>query len=569
MLPKGTGIIFLAIFSPPLSKTCNFRHQFYKNPEIEMRSVNIIILLFFFSANLISQPAVDSILRQLDKTLERKEDFFNRKYQSINQLKSTLVEVDPNNLDLLFNLNHNLFKEYGSFIYDSAFHYAARMQQLAFETGDPEKINISRMKMSFVLLSSGMFNEALDTLRRVDPTIMGNKQKVEYFDLMGRAFYDMAEYANDRYFEPLYKSRGNQSTRKAIRFADPGNYQHWASRALLHFKSNQLDSALYYYRKVLGDFDVSLHQKAMIYASMADCSLKTGDTLDAISYLANSAINDIKSVVTETIALRNLANVLYHLGYIRAAHRYIVLANNDASFYGARQRSFQISGVLPIIEGEKLELIEKQKKQLELYVIFLAILTGLIIFSLIVIFKQLTNLKRARAAILEANNNLKSLNETLKEANKIKEEYIAYYFNISTNYVDKLEYLKQTINRNLDNKRYSNISQTLGKLVIKKEREQLFRNFDKIFLSIFPDFVEGFNALFEKKDQVQLSEQGDMNTDLRIFALIRMGIYENEKIAKILNFSINTIYSYKNRIKKRSVVPNNEFEDRIMEIKSV
>jgi DNA-binding NarL/FixJ family response regulator len=132
-----------------------------------------------------------------------------------------------------------------------------------------------------------------------------------------------------------------------------------------------------------------------------------------------------------------------------------------------------------------------------------------------------------------------------------------------------LEHLKENIGRNLENKRYSVISQSLNKLVIKKERDQLFQHFDKIFLSIFPDFVEGFNALFNPEDHVQLTTQGAMNTDLRIFALIRMGIIENEKIAKILNFSINTIYSYKNRIKKRSIVPNNEFEERIMDIKSV
>jgi len=188
---------------------------------------------------------------------------------------------------------------------------------------------------------------------------------------------------------------------------------------------------------------------------------------------------------------------------------------------------------------------------------------------LITIFKQLTKLKGARAEIMEANGNLKSLNDTLKEANKIKEEYIAYYFNISTNYVDKLEHLKESILRNLDNKRYENIDHALSKLVIKKERDQLFHNFDKIFLSIFPDFVDGFNALFDEENRVYLTDQGAMNTDLRIFALIRMGILENEKIARILNFSINTIYSYKNRIKKRSLVPNNEFEERIMEIKSV
>lgn len=534
-----------------------------------MRPRYIIFLFFFITQSSFSQPAIDSVLRELDGVIDQKQDYYALKYQSINKLRSRLEGIAPENRDARFLLYRDLFREYGSFIYDSAFHYASRMQNLAFKTGDEDMINTSRMKMSFVLLSSGMFREALDTLQQINPESLSPHGKVEYFDLMGRSYYDMAEYANDPFFAPKYISEGNRFTRNVIRYSDPANYQHWASLALLHLKQNQLDSALYYYRKVVHNFNLSLHQKAMMYASMADCSLQTGDTLNAIEYLANSAINDIKSVVTETIALRNLANVLYYLGHIKAAHKYIVLANNDARFYGARQRVFQISGVLPIIEGEKLDLIEKQKKQLELYLIFLAILSALIIFSLIVIFKQLTGLKKARVAILEANNNLKSLNDTLKEANKIKEKYIAYYFNISTNYVDKLEYLKETITRNLENKRYSNISQSLGKLVIKKEREQLFRNFDKIFLSIFPDFVDGFNALFEKEDQIELSDHGAMNTDLRIFALIRMGISENEKIAKILNFSINTIYSYKNRIKKRSTVPNNEFEDRIMEIKSV
>lgn len=534
-----------------------------------MRTSIIFFLFFMASLSLQSNPLTDSILGELDDVIEQKQDYFNKKYETIDVLKTKLSALSEDESEKMFAVYQELFNAYGSFIYDSAFSYATKMQKLAFKTGSQEMIDVARMKMSFVLLSSGMFHEALDTIRRIEPESLDNLEKVEYYDLMGRAFYDMAEYANDTYFTPIYRKKGNWSTRQAIRFSNPQNYQHWASRALLNMRTNRLDSALIFYQKVLNDFNVSMHQKAMLYASMAEIQLVNGDTTSAIHLLASAAINDIKSVVTETIALRNLANVLYHRGLVRDAHKYIVLANDDAGFYGARQRSFQISGVLPIIEGEKLDLIEKQKKQLELYVIFLILLTALIIFSLIVIFKQLTRLKKARTTIIETNNNLKGLNATLKEANKIKEEYIAYYFNISTNYVDKLEYLKESISRNLDNKRYTNINQSLNKLVIKKERDQLFQNFDKIFLSIFPDFVDGFNALFDEQEHVHLTDQGAMNTDLRIFALIRMGINENEKIARILNFSINTIYSYKNRIKKRSIVPNNEFEERIMAIKSV
>lgn len=533
-----------------------------------MRSIYITILIFFSTLTIFGNTSIDSVLQSLDEVIAERHVFYGEKYQTIDLLRNRLSSADRNNDALLFDINLALFDEFGSFVYDSAFYYATQLQSLAFNSGNQDLISISKMKMSFVLLSSGMFHEALDTLNSINTLNLDANKKVEYFDLKARAYFDMAEYANDPYFAPIYKAKGLEFTRKAIQFTHPEKYQKWASMALLNLKSKRLDSALVYYKKVLSDFDVSMHQKAMVYASMADCSLEAGDTLVAISYLAESGINDIKSVVTETIALRSLANVLFHLGAVKEAHQYIVLANEDAGFYGARQRAFQISGVLPIIEGEKLDLIEKQKKQLELYVIFLALLAALIIFSLVVIFKQLTGLKKARVAILEANNNLKQLNGNLKEANKIKEEYIAYYFNISTNYVDKMEHLKESISRNLENKRYGNIDQSLSKLVIKKERDQLFQNFDKIFLNIFPDFVDGFNALFEEENRVYLSEQGAMNTDLRIFALIRMGIFENEKIAKILNFSINTIYSYKNRIKKRSIFPNNEFEEKIMEIKS-
>jgi len=534
-----------------------------------MRLKYIIILVFIVLKAGYSNTTIDSILRKLDKTIEQREDFLKLKMKRTGILKAELKKVKSSDFIEYFRLNQQLFDEYSSFIYDSAFHYAMQLQATARKANNQQMNAVASLKLSFVLFSSGMFHEALDTLKSINVSALTGKQLVEYYDYKSRAYYDMAEYAGDPFFAPNYRNLGNKYTQLAIEHASPDNYQKWASTALLHLRLNNFDSALYYYKKVINDFDLTLHLEAMMFASMAQSSLETGDTIMAINYLAKSAINDIKSVVTETIALRNLAIILYQRGYLKQAHKYIILANEDARFYGARQRAFQISGILPLIEGEKLTLTEKQKSHLETYLIILTALSLIVIFSLMVIFNQLTKLKKARQEIVEANKSLSALNESLRESNKIKEEYIAYYFNISTSYVDKLELLKDSIERNLDNKRYANISQSLSKVVIKKEREKLFQNFDKIFLSIFPDFVEKFNDLFNEADKVALGENGSMNTDLRIFALIRMGINENEKIAKILNFSINTIYSYKNRIKTRSLVANNEFEEKIMEIKSV
>ncbi|NCA84113.1 MAG: hypothetical protein EOM83_00890 [Clostridia bacterium] len=529
----------------------------------------LISSIIFVSISLYSQPN-DTLLLQLDKMILQKENFRNQKYHQIGQLKSQLTEARlTKDLEQEYQLCQQLFDEYGSFIYDSAFHYAMCMQELAHASGQPEKIVTARLNMSFVLLSSGMFREALDTLRSIDPGYLTNDQQVTWYNHQARANYDMAEYASDPYFTPNYTSRGNAFIRKAIAAADSATYRKWVLMALLNLNKGKIDSARFFYHKVLDQFEISTHEKAMIYASLAILDLKETDTSAAIGNLARSAMSDIRAVVTETIALRNLATLLYRQGNMLQAYNYILDANNDAGFYGARQRTFQISEVLPLIEGEKLKLTENQNQQLQLYVIFLAILAALVLASLLVIINQLVKLRKARETILQANLNLKALNETLSEANKIKEEYIAYYFNISTTYVDKLELLRDSLQRNIDNRRYENLQQAVDKLNIKKERLLLFQNFDKIFLSIFPDFVEGFNALFKPEDQVELTEDGAMNTDLRIFALIRMGITENEAIAKILNFSINTIYSYKNRIKTRSIVTNNEFEDYIMAIRSV
>ncbi len=534
-----------------------------------MRLKYSIILVFFLFMAGRANTTIDSVLGQLDATIKHRNDFYKLKQQQIGKFRAELQKIDEKDHVEFFRLNHLLFDEYSSFIYDSAFHYAKQMQVAAEGANDAELKAIAALDISFVLFSSGMFHEALDTLNSININALSAVQQVEYYDYKSRAYYDMAEYAGDPFFAPAYRKQGNHYTQKAIELASPDSYQKWASTALLHLRQNRYDSALFYYQKVIDEFELTLHQEAMMLASMAQSSLAIGDTVMAINYLAKSAINDIKSVVTETIALRNLAIVLYQLGYLKEAHSYIILANEDAKVYGARQRAFQISGILPLIEGEKLGLTEKQKSQLEIYLIILALLSVVVFFSLVIIFSQLTKLKKVRQKIVEANQSLSGLNENLRESNKIKEEYIAYYFNISTSYVDKMEQLKDSIERNLDNKRYANINQALSKVVIKKEREKLFQNFDKIFLSIFPDFVERFNELFDDENKLKLSDNGSMNTDLRIFALIRMGINENEKIAKILNFSINTIYSYKNRIKTRSLIPNNEFEDKIMEIKSV
>ena len=146
---------------------------------------------------------------------------------------------------------------------------------------------------------------------------------------------------------------------------------------------------------------------------------------------------------------------------------------------------------------------------------------------------------------------------------------IGYFFNIHSDYIEKIDRLKRSIEKKVKEKRYEEVLMALNRLNPGSERENLSHSFDKVFLNIFPGFVQDFNALFDEALQVHLNEGQLLNSELRIFALIRMGIHDTEKIAKILDYSINTIYNYKARIKSKSILPNDEFENRIMEIKAI
>lgn len=288
---------------------------------------------------------------------------------------------------------------------------------------------------------------------------------------------------------------------------------------------------------------------------------------EAIYMLAIASIADINSSTKETVAMRNLAHLLNDKGDTERAHRYIKIALADADFYNARHRKKEVGIILPIIEGEQLLKTEKQKEQLILYLTLISILGALAVVFLIISTIQFYRLKRVKELLQTTNSTITDTNKKLSEANRIKEKYIGYYFNVTANYMERIEKIQKKLSRRIISRQFDDLDDFLKRdLDPKKELDELNNNFDKIVLSLFPNFVIEFNKLFNPEDQFVPKDGQILNKELRIFALIRMGISDNEKIAKILNYSINTIYTYKTKIKNRSIISNNEFEEHLMQI---
>lgn len=528
----------------------------------------VFITLLLSALDGLPNSKSDSLIVLLIKAIENKDVNVQARLQRIDKLKTELHAVRGASLEKQFDLYNALYHEYKTFIYDSAFGYAHKLIQTSYKLQDKTKIGYARVKLGFILVSSGMFKETFDSLTVAPVRYMDDSTKVQYYSLMARAYYDLGTYNNDNYYQNEYAGLANQYMDSARAQSDRDSYDYLYLSGLQNLKNQNLKDAMSCLTQVLDRFSLTPQQRAVNCHNLSYIYNAMGETDKAIEYMVYAALADLQVATKETAAMYTLAKLLYEQGDSKNAYAFIEQAMDDALYYGARQRKVEIGSLLPVIAAQRLNNSEEQRKLWFTYAAIVTILSILVFVFVIVIVKQLKKLKAAELRIIQANDSLQNINHTLREANAIKDEYIGYYFNINSEYINKIEEFKRAVDHKLVNRKFDDIKFIVNNIDLKREREALYFSFDKVFLKLFPDFVTKFNSFFDAKDRVTLKENQLLNTELRIFALIRMGISDTEKIAKILNYSVNTIYAYKTRVKSKSKIPNEDFERKIMEIKT-
>ncbi|MBD1394866.1 DUF6377 domain-containing protein [Mucilaginibacter glaciei] len=534
-----------------------------------MRIFLRIAFALFVAFPMVSFAGTDSLLNALKTEISRKDTYDAVKQARIQKLKKFQHSLSPYNYDAQYDVSLKLYEEYKSYQYDSAYVYVNKLKNISIGMNDLSRTYYSQIKLGFILLSSGMFKETFDCMKGINPKLLVDSMKVEYYFIMYRCNTDLAKYNNDKYFSPEYMKAGYAYIDSAIALTPKGsiNWMHYTGLKDAQL-NNDISSTNELSKLLYSGKPISMHLRAMINCSLAIKYLNSNRRDEALMLLTQSAIADIKSSTKETVALWMLAEQLYKNQNIKDAYNFIQLAKADADFYGARQRKIQIGAILPLVAAEELNHSEKEKNRILMYLLAITGLASLVILFLFMIYKQLGKLKHKERIIEDQNIQLKDINHKLEEDAHIKEEYIGQFFKIISGYILKLEKLKMSVDTKLSIKKYDDIRLIINNINIKKEREVLYYSFDHIFLKIFPNFIPTFNSLFEEKDQIWPQEHEVLNTDLRIFALIRMGINDNDTIAKILEYSVNTIYVYKMRIKAKAKNPE-QFEQRIMDIKAV
>lgn len=309
------------------------------------------------------------------------------------------------------------------------------------------------------------------------------------------------------------------------------------------------------------------HGYAMMAMGLSRAYKQTGNSELEEKYLILAAMTDTKLAVKENEALLTLAVNLFHKGDIDRAYTYIKVALDDAIFYNSRFKNTVIARIHPIIENTYLIRLEKQKQNLRFYIFLTSLFVVALAITLFFTYKQTKIVSRAKRNLKAMNEELVELNQNLDEANLIKEKYVGYFMNQCAVYINKLDEYRKNVNRKIKTGQIDDLYKSSSR-PFEKELEELYVNFDKAFLKLYPNFVTEFNSLLKPEERYKL-EKDQLNTELRIFALIRLGITDVGQIAVFLHYSVQTIYNYKSKVKRMSVCEGTLFEEKVKNLGSM
>ncbi len=548
------------------------------------------ILLF---TTLGATDRMDSLLRELDQALQQRHVYDRQKEERMTSLKQGLHThgITP---EEQFILNNRIFHEYASYICDSALHYVNLNLALAEAVGNKSWYATSELNKAYILSLAGLFHESFALLAEIDKKSLSPENLARYYKCYEDIYLYLHEYSRYNQSRNLYRMHQYRDSLLAV--VEPGTQHYmydYPAWLVERGRSAEAEQLLLQYLPQLqaGTREYSIITSILAFVYQVQ---KKNDRMK--EYLTRSAISDIQAAVKENISLRTLAELLYEEGDIQRANLYIKTSLEDANFFDARLRNVQSSKLLPIIDQAHEEIREKKRKELQGSLVVISSLTLVLLIAISFIISQMKKLSAARRREQETNRELIGLNEDMKkvnvalqmlndnlqrasdrmevlnnsltEANNIKEEYLGRFLDSCSLYIEKLEKFRRT----LHNKAASGDTEGLFKILkssrfIEDELKTFYRNFDEAFLNIFPDFVTQFNELMPAEEQLHPKEGEKLTTELRIFALIRLGISDSQQIANFLRYSITTIYTYRSKIRNRSLYKN-DLEDRIMRIGS-
>lgn len=549
-----------------------------------MKRILSLVYILCFSAltsSFAQNKNIKDLNEQLDQAIKQSQYYISQKESRITKIKKQSRQ--GHTPQQLLTAYYKLYEEYKAYQSDSSIYYIHQAIDLAKRNNMKSDITKLRSLLALQYSTSGAFTEALHVLQSIDKKTLNNSNKKDYYIAFYHVYGELG-FSNiniDTDLSQEFYSKQNCCRDTLFSILSPNSEDYLMRKEVLLTSLNKLKEALKINdirlskcKKGSHEYGIVAYYRHLIYRSLKD--------EDMVKYwLLQSAICDVKCAINDQASLWILAEILSKEKDVERSYKYINFSWNANKRFSTRIRSWQISPVLGTIDHNYQAELKKANHSLifaiicvSLLVIALALLTFYVNKQKSYLSKARNELKKTNTQLEELNNKLSSTNGMLKasndklnESNGVKEEYIGQFLGACSHYIDKQDKLRINVNKMVKNKQYNELySMTKSSEVKEQELEELYANFDKVFLNLFPNFVEDLNGLLKEEYQIHLSSPDKLSAIVRVFALIRLGIDDSTKIAEFLHYAVNTIYNYRAKLRNGAIIDRNEFEKKVREL---
>lgn len=536
------------------------------------------------------EKEIPQLLATLDSILVQTRELASQKELKIAQLKKKLSNAA--NLEEEFWINKMLYDESFVFNADSAMKYVDRNIQIATELKKKDWQDEWLINRSFMFAATGLLKEAGEVLEKVDSTSLSDGLKLSYYYQRSYLYSHLGQYMGDqKQVNNKYYNEFENANKHMLALVRPKDPLYWWCVASCNELSpgDSLFSAL---ENVVLSSHHNTRLDAMNAYGLSNMYKRLGDKEKTMIYLIYSAMADLRVCNRDIASLQELSSLLYDTGDIDRAYAYMNYCLKAALLYPNRVRIINISTELDKIYANYQQRDIRWRNSLQNYLYVVTFFSIILVLALIGLYRQTKKLRKSRTELDSANHSLnqhvvelsqmhkqlalanqelqnlnellRSSNQKLQESNDVKEEYIGYVFSICSNYISKLDEYRKNINRKLKTGQFEEARQlTDNSSLTQNELKDFYANFDAIFLRVYPDFVADLNSLLRPEEQILLKDASELNTEVRIYALVRLGINDSVKIADFLHCSPQTVYNHRLRMRNKAIIPKDKFAEAV------
>ena len=528
---------------------------------------NKILCIFWMCLSLpiwAGQQELESLLKELDAVIDRKEAYTLPKENELSELRMRLKSTQ--NKRQKYNLCDKLFTGYLHYQADSALAYVDRKEALLPLLNDPvleQELIINRAEVMGVM---GMYSWAEQLLSQVKPETLTPKLLGYYYRTMRANYGWFADYLVHKDLKKIYEEKAHiyRDSIMLTPFLSVDDHDIVAAEKMM--VEGEVDKSIDVLERLSGD-ETNLRRQAFINYTLAEAYGLKGDVYNQMYRLALTAIADLKFGTREYASLQKLAYLLYDKGDVDRAYKYLTCSMEDAVACNARLRFSEVTEFFPIVD-KAYKIKEERGRTIRYGLLFFACFLSLVLIVCVCwLYRWNKKLSVMRQNLSATNERLRLVNKELIQTGKVKEAYIAHYLELCVAYLDKLEAYRRSLAKLAMASRIEDLFKAIkSEQFFKDERKDFYNTFDKTFLELFPHFIHSFNDLLVEEGKVYPKSNELLTTELRIFALIRLGITDSNAIAHFLSYSLATVYNYRSRMKNRAKGDKEMFEQEVMNI---